>query len=165
MRERRVPVIITQPTAYTLSGQVTLTSAATTTFSRAVTFVCSQVVGGTTNYLQTNTITLSFTSRAGSYSFSVPTATTAVSAKTAWTLRKNSGPITFVAGAATVNLTQAGGDISGNNNLISNWNDLNALKLNYNKTTAADDITGDGVVNLNDLNILKLNYNKTGDPM
>jgi hypothetical protein len=175
-----VPVIITQPTAYTVSGSVELQGFVGS--SRMVRFVFSEVSGATTNYLQTNDVTLSFTGGVASYSLQVPINTTHVSAKTQWSLRRRQA-VTFVSGSATVNFTAAtshnllGGDLAtAVNGTIDNTDnqvlagDYLVLKGKYLHTVGTDsdaaraDITGDGSVLAGDYLILKGNYLKQGDP-
>jgi len=151
--------------------------------SRLVRFIASEVVGGVTNYLQTNDLSLSFSGGEASYSLEVPTNVTHVSAKTAWHLRKRLG-VTFADGMATVNFSGShwllGGDLVtavGSTNIADTDNLVNAVDLGlllgyYLSPVGSDamirraDIDGDAamdMVNAVDLSILLGNYLLSGD--
>jgi hypothetical protein len=148
--------------------------------SRLVRFIASQVDGGTTNYLQTNDVTLSFSGGLAAYSNSVPPLTTHVSAKTSWNLRKNL-PVTFTGGVATVDFTGSGsrlrtGDLQATGGGIEDTDnavllsDLDIVLGYWNNSVgavpAADraDIDGDGTVVLNDLDLVLGNWAASGEP-
>ena len=87
---------------------------------------------------------------------------TAVSAKTAWTLRQKLDPLASPNGQTVANFTLLGGDLNNNNSV--NVFDYAILKANWLLPTPnpAADITGDGAVNITDYNIMKLNWFKAG---
>jgi subtilisin-like proprotein convertase family protein len=170
------------PPVATISGSVKLQAYLGS--SRMVRFIASAVVGGVTNYLQTNDVSLGFTAGEADYSIEVPTNTTHLSAKTAWHLRKRL-PVTFVSGFATNNFTGAdwllGGDLVtaiGSTDIADTDNLVNAVDLGlllgyYLNAVGSDpmigraDIDGDGVVdmvNAVDLSVLLGNYLVSGDP-
>ena len=145
-------------------------------------FVLSQLSGGTTNYLQTNDVMLTFSNGLASYNLSVPTNTTHISAKTAWNLRKRLG-MEFNSGTATVNFTGSntlkGGDlitttvppgtIADTDNAVTSADYLLLLgnylqTVNGNANTARADIDGDGAVTSSDYLTLLGNYLTSGDP-
>jgi hypothetical protein len=160
-----------------VSGQVELQGFVGS--SRMVRFIASQVDEGTTNYLQTNDVTLSFSGGKADYSFSVPPLTTHLSAKTAWNLRKLL-PVTFTGGMATVDfsgsgarlrtgdLQATGGGIEDTDNQVT-LSDLDIVLGYWNKVVglvpAADraDINGDALVDLNDLDLVLGNWLASGD--
>ena len=164
--------------AESVSGTVELQSFAGT--NRLVRFVASQV-GGSTNYLQTNDLLLTFSGGVAAYRLQVPTNATHISAKTAWNLRRRQA-VTFTGGAATVNFTGdnnklKGGDlvtaigstaIEDSNNAVTS-SDYLLLLGNYlqtvggNALTGRADITGDGAITSSDYLILLGNYLTTGD--
>jgi hypothetical protein len=140
--------------------------------TRAVTFVASTnwVVGSTTNTitLWTNTVTLTFTGDTASYILTgVPPTATALSAKTAWNLRKKL-PIAWTANntQGTANFTSThqlpGGDLNGDN--IVNFLDYSILGSNWFTTNPVADIVGEGFVGFDSYVDLYLNYYTTGDP-
>jgi hypothetical protein len=110
----------------------------------------------------------------------VPTNTTHISAKTAWTLRRRQAA-SFVCGMATVNFTVAsqlrggdlvtvtGGTITDTDNAVTSADYLQLLG-NYlqtvggNPETARSDIDCDGAITSSDYLILLGNYLTSGDP-
>jgi hypothetical protein len=130
--------------------------------SRIVRFVAT---GGSSN--KTWDLTLNFSSGVANYTLTdVPTGTTGISAKTAWTLRKKLAVTFDVNGQATADFTGngqlPGGDFNGDNQV--NFLDYSILAANYFTTDPVADITGDGQVNFLDYGILAANYFTAGDP-
>ena len=98
----------------------------------------------------------------------VPAGTTAISAKTDWTLRSKKSAAFSPEGVAAVSLTGAdmlnGGDLNGDN--VINTLDYGVLRYHYNATLPGfevSDIMGDGDVDLTDFNVLKANFYTVGD--
>ena len=103
----------------------------------------------------------------GSYTLTdVPGTATALSAKTAWNLRRKLQAPLDANGQGTANFTNGskllGGDIVDTNSV--NLADYIKLKLNWLTDNDAADINGDGAVNLSDYIIMKLNWFEIGDP-
>ena len=164
----------------TISGSVALQSFVGA--SRMVRFVMSAVNGGTTNYLQTNELILTFSAGTASYTnLAVPTNTTHISAKTAWNLRRRQA-VDFGGITATVNFTGGnnlkGGDIitvtvppgtiADTDNAVTS-SDYLLLLGNYLQTASGSaaigrvDIDGDGAITSSDYLLLLGNYLTTGD--
>jgi autotransporter-associated beta strand protein len=177
-------VIVRTNAANTVYGQVEFDSFAGS--SRMVRFIASQVDGGTTNYLQTNDVTLSFSGGTADYSLEVPPLTTHLSAKTAWSLRKRLA-VTWndpADGMGTNNFTVATGnqlklgdlvtvldstDINDTDNGVTS-SDYLVLLGYYLQTVGGDpnighaDVDGDGAITSADYLILLGNYLTSGDP-
>jgi hypothetical protein len=140
--------------------------------NRVVTFVAT---GGALT--KTWNLNLTFVGDTASYVLpDVPSGTTAISAKTAWSLRERL-PVTFDAnGQATANFISdgtpgwndatdhylRGGDFSGNN--IINFQDYSVLGNNFFSFNSIADITGDGQVDYDDYFVLVSNWLTAGDP-
>jgi hypothetical protein len=154
-----------------VTGQVELEGFVGTT-SRVVTFVAT---GGTT---KTWNLTLTgWASYKTSYTLTdVPSGTTGISAKTAWTLRErltvawdgDSQAVADFVSDGTAGWSDAtdhylrGGDINGSNSV--NVLDYSILKMNWNTSNAVADINGSGLVYTTDYDLMKGNWFKTGDP-
>lgn len=128
--------------------------------TRAVTFVAT---GGAS---KTWTKTVSFTASTGSVILEdVPAGTTAISAKTAWTLRSKVTTAFSPEGVGSAALTGAkkllAGDINGDN--VVNTFDYSILRFNFTTTNSVADITGDGGVATGDYNLQRVNFYKIGD--
>jgi hypothetical protein len=129
--------------------------------SRLVTFV---VTAGSTT--KTYTPTLSFSGGKASYTLTdVPEEATAVSAKTAWTLRKRLG-ISPAAGQSVAEFTGGAkllaGDINGDN--FVNILDYSLLKSNWGPNAhPVADVNGDGQVQLLDYSLMQSNWFVRGD--
>ncbi len=109
-----------------------------------------------------------------------PSATTQLSAKTAWNLRERLDGLVF--NGVTLDTVAyfvndgvpgwtpggdhylRGGDIYQDVNEAVSLADYNVMRLNYNQPVPAADINGDGVSNIQDYMILKHNWAKTGMP-
>ena len=140
-----------------VSGQVALE--AFVGASRAVTFAATD--GATfTNRL---TQTLPFTGGLASYSLTVPAATTRLSAKTAWNLRRSLSPV-IANSQATVNFTSAntlpGGDLDGSNQV--EFGDYFALAAWWYQSVPAADIDGNGRVDLDDYFLMANHWLESG---
>ena len=95
----------------------------------------------------------------------VPAYTAAISAKTAWNLRRKL-PVAFSSeGVGAVSLTGAkqlpGGDLTGDN--VVNTLDYSLLRYHWMSADAVADITGDAAVGTGDYNLLKANFYTIGD--
>jgi hypothetical protein len=135
-----------------ISGTVAMDFVGTGT--RVVTFV----LNGTT------TMTADVDS-GGAYKLTnVPDDITAVSAKTAWTLRRKI-TVSATNGQITANFMGAAkllaGDINGTNSI--NINDYSLLKAKWYTTDLAADVNGDGVVQGEDYILMKSSWFKLGD--
>ena len=124
--------------------------------SRTVTFVAS---GGNVA-LQTNQLSLAFTSGAAPYSLMVPTNTTLLSAKTAGNLRRRLA-VTFAGAQAQVNFLLAAGDIDNSNRV--DFDDYLQLLAFWYQANAATDLDGNGLVDIEDYFLLASHWYETGD--
>lgn len=147
---------------YTIANeaQATVELQGFTGTTRDVTFVAT---GGTT---KTWTKTVSFTASTGSVILEdVPAGTTAISAKTAWTLRSKVTTAFSPEGVGSAAFTGAkkllAGDINGDN--VVNTFDYSILRFNFTTTNSVADITGDGGVATGDYNLQRVNFYKIGD--
>jgi len=131
--------------------------------SRAVTFVAS---GG----VSSRTWTLLLSNTAGAiFDFvltDVPDGTTALSAKTAWNLRRKL-PVTLNAyGRAMVNFVSEhklrGGDLNNDNQVQTL--DYALLRSRWYTSDPVADINGDGFVGTVDYSLLRLNWLQAGEP-
>ncbi len=132
--------------------------------TRTVTFVATDGV----NVLKTWVLPLSNVS-GDTFDYTltdVPAATTHLSAKTAWTLRKRLPASLDINGQAVVNFTGAnllkGGDFSGDNAVT--FLDYSTLVANWLTANPVADITGDGTVNVFDYSTMASNWFNAGDP-
>ena len=95
----------------------------------------------------------------------VPAATTRLSAKTAWTLRKRL-TVTFSNALATAAFTSnnrlPGGDLDNSNQV--DFADFNQMAAFWYTSDAASDINGDGLVDIEDYFILASRWYLQGDP-
>jgi hypothetical protein len=101
----------------------------------------------------------------------VPAGTTAISAKSAWTIRKKLTTVFTAEGYGETNFVQIlptdadnrlkGGDLNGDN--VINTLDYGMLRAQFNTSNATSDVDGNGVVNLTDFNIMQSNFYKIGD--
>ena len=136
--------------------------------SRTVTFKATDDTG---TVLASWVLALSFSPDAGHHGVAsyvltnVPSATTHLSAKAAWNLRKRL-PVSFASGAAVADFVGAGvlpgGDIN-NSNLVD-IEDYFQLAAAWYKSVAAADIDGSGLVEMNDFSILAARWYQQGDP-
>jgi len=125
--------------------------------TRVVTFVLNGATTRTANVSSTGVYKLT----------NVADGVTAVSAKTAWTLRQKLTGLSAPLGQVTANFTLKGGDINGDNSI--NILDYSVLKTNWTGVPPATalpnnvaNINGDNVVNVTDYNIMKGNWFQTG---
>lgn len=139
--------------------------------SRPVIFVATQVTPLATNILKSWTLTLTNNSGAiFDYTLTeVPAATTHVSAKTAWNLRRKVA-VTFVGPSGAANFIGASmllsGDISANHDDKVNSLDRNVLLGQWGRPApgnAAADMNGDGNVNTLDRTRLLSTWGTAGD--
>ena len=163
---------------FTVSGAVELQAFGGS--SRQVRFGMSAVVGGVTNYLQTNDVVLNFAGGVAGYNLPVPPNTTHISVKTAWNLRRRQA-VAFVNGAATVSFTGANrlnaGDLANGgvgidftDNVVSSSDYLLMLgyylqPVNGDPNVARADVDGDGAVGSSDYLLLLGNYLQMGDSL
>jgi hypothetical protein len=134
--------------------------------SRGVTFVATQVTPLATNILKTWTLTLTNLSGAVfDYALmDVPPATTHVSAKTVWNVRRKlvvaySGPNGTAGFTGSSSLL--GGDFDGSNRVSSTDNAI--LKAKWLQFDSVADVDGSGRVTSTDNAILKVNWLTLGD--
>ena len=96
----------------------------------------------------------------------VPTATTGLSAKTAWSLRSKIGVTLDPQGQGVADFVGArklrAGDINETNQV--NVLDYSILKTNWNTSNDVADMNGDGMVGILDYSLLKANWFAFGDP-
>jgi parallel beta-helix repeat protein len=128
--------------------------------TRDVTFVAT---GGIT---KTWTKPVTFTSSVGTVVLDdVPAGTTAISAKTAWTLRSKVSASFTTEGVGSAVLTGAdklrAGDITGDN--VINTFDYSVLRFNWLTPNTVSDIDGSGATSLSDYNLLKPNFYTIGE--
>ena len=135
---------------------------------RTVTFKATDDAG---NGLASWVLALDFTLGGSGYGVAsfvltnVPPATTHLSAKAPWNLRKRR-PVSFASGAAVADFVGAGvlpgGDIN-NSNLVD-IEDYFQLAAAWYKNTPAADVDGSGLVEMNDYSILAARWYQQGDP-
>jgi hypothetical protein len=154
-----------------ISGLIALQGFTLGSVSRSVTFVLTYTQSGTDHTI-TKTVTPTFFTGRASYSFTdVPDGIQAISAKTAWTLRRKANGITPDNGQATVDFTATlelpGGDLptSGfpNGDNVVNALDYAVLRNSWGHFSGGD-ITGDGWTDNADYVTMKANWYKRGDP-
>lgn len=132
--------------------------------TRTVTFVATNSIG---SVLATWTKSISnFSSSVGSVILEdVPPGTAAISAKSAWNLRRKLGVAFSPSGVGAVSFTGAaklpGGDISGDN--VVNTLDYSILRFNWTTANSVADINGDGTVLTADFNLLRAHFYSIGD--
>ena len=138
--------------------------------TRAVTFVATDGAGVFLGSW-TKTVT-NFSGGIGSVVLeNVPAGTSAISAKSAWTLRNKRAVSFSPEGVGSLDLTGTtyklkGGDLNGDN--VINTLDYGVLRFHFNSTVPASrmvaDITGDvaGEVNLTDFNVMQANFYTVG---
>lgn len=129
--------------------------------TRDVTFVATG--GSTVSW----TKTVSFTGSVGTVILEdVPAGTTAISAKSAWTLRSKVVAAFTPEGVGTATLTGAdqlrAGDLTGDN--VVNTLDYSVLRFNFTTANAVADIDGSGLVQSGDYNLMVPNFYTAGDP-
>lgn len=129
--------------------------------SREVTFVAT---GGET---KTWVKTVAFTAGVGSASLDgVPVGTTAISAKTAWSLRKKAAVTFSQEGDGSALFTGLdklkSGDLNGDN--VINTLDYSMLRNHWFTANPVADLNGDGAVNNRDYLIMQENFYQVGDP-
>lgn len=139
-----------------ISGQIGLQGLALASMTREVTFVLDS--GGT------KTVTLRFVNGVARYAFTDIDGVTAISAKTAWNLRKKISGLSATDGQITADFTGSfalpGGDLNGDN--VVNTIDYSKLRGAWGIGSAGD-ITGDGFCDNADYMILKANWYTRGD--
>ena len=133
------------------------------TGQRVVTFTATAAGGAV---LGNWTQELSFTNRVASYSLpSVLTNAVNLSAKTAWSLRKQL-PVSLSGGPAVVNFTDLNlllaGDLNGSNKV--DLDDYYQLAAAWYQGDAAADIDGSGTVDLDDYFLLSNRWEQQGEP-
>lgn len=152
-----------------IAGFVAMQGFVLTSVSRPVTFVLTYTQDGT-DYTITRTVASSFSMGRANYSLTdVPDGIKAISAKTAWSLRKRIATVPEN-GQATVDFTGTlelpGGDLATagfpNGDNVVNALDYSALRNAWGQFGVGD-ITGDGWTNNADYLILKSSWYKRGD--
>lgn len=131
-------------------------------FVRDVVFVASGEGGGV---LKSWTISVDFTNHeevaSGSYVLAdVPAGIAALSAKTAWHLRRRQEGALSGEGQGTIDFVLLGGDLNGSNSV--NVLDYSLLKTNWG-ISGIGDINGDGVANILDYSALKSAWFAVGE--
>ncbi len=139
-----------------VSGQIALGGLALAPVTREVTFILN---GGVTRK-----VSLCFVKGVAAYAFTDVDGVNAISAKTAWHLRKKMSGFSPYDGQTTANFTGSfalpGGDLNGDNQV--NTVDYSMLRNAWG-TGAIGDINGDGVCDNTDYLILKANWYTKGD--